>query len=65
MAGPRFSPFLTCAILAFGFLISRAPFMMTTRPASEAKPWADGPIKLVSTPQYTTKKVGLISVSLF
>lgn len=24
------------------------------------KPWADGPVKLVTTPQYATKKVGVI-----
>lgn len=57
MAGPKFSPLLTFAIFAIGVLISRAPFMMTTRPASDAKPWADGPMKLVQTPQYATKKV--------
>ncbi|EON95993.1 putative hemerythrin hhe cation binding domain-containing protein [Phaeoacremonium minimum UCRPA7] len=35
--------------------------MMTTTAPSETKPWADGPMKLVTTPQYATKKTDLFT----
>ncbi|KAK7738345.1 hypothetical protein SLS53_006156 [Cytospora paraplurivora] len=34
---------------------------MATTPASASKPWADGPLKLVGTPQYETKKTDLFA----
>ncbi|KAJ4397731.1 hypothetical protein N0V93_001966 [Gnomoniopsis smithogilvyi] len=37
-------------------LASSSPFMMASTPASGSKPWADGPMKLVETPMYASKK---------
>ncbi len=37
--------------------ISRGPFLYTMTEPSGTKPWADSPMKLVSTPQFETKKV--------
>lgn len=42
------------AIIAALFL-NRSPYVMTS--TAPTKQWADGPMKLVITPQYQTKKV--------
>lgn len=55
MAGPRTTLLISVPILIFGLLLSRAPFMMTS--TAPSKPWADGPMKLITTPQFETKKV--------
>ena len=53
----RLSLFLGLVATLFGIFANRSPFMMATTPASASKPWADGPLKLVATPIYETKKV--------
>ncbi|KUI57384.1 hypothetical protein VP1G_04661 [Cytospora mali] len=61
---PSFSPlslFLGIFTILFGIFVTQSPFMMATTPASASKPWADGPMKLVHTPQYETKKTDLFS----
>jgi len=50
---PRF--ILSIPFMVLGFLLTRSPFMMTS--VAPAKPWADGPMKLITTPQFLTKKV--------
>jgi hypothetical protein len=47
--------FLAIPFLVLGYMLSSAPFMMTS--VAPTKPWADGPLKLVATPQFQTKKV--------
>ncbi|KAK4193217.1 hypothetical protein QBC35DRAFT_480938 [Podospora australis] len=59
MAGPRSTLLLSIPVLIIGFLLSRAPFMMTS--TAPSKPWADGPMKLVTTPQFQTKKTDIFT----
>ncbi|KAK2039832.1 hypothetical protein LZ31DRAFT_598546 [Colletotrichum somersetense] len=47
--------------ILMSLLVSRAPFMMTTIPQT-TKPWADGPMKLITTPQYETKKTDIFTL---
>lgn len=46
---------LSIPFMVLGFLLTRSPFMMTS--VAPAKPWADGPMQLITTPQFLTKKV--------
>ncbi len=46
---------LSIPFMVLGFLLTRSPFMMTS--LAPTKPWADGPMKLITTPQFLTKKV--------
>ncbi|KAF6807545.1 hemerythrinHHE cation binding domain-containing protein [Colletotrichum musicola] len=46
--------------ILISLLLSRSPFMMTTIPQT-TKPWADGPMKLIPTPQYVTNKTDLFT----
>ncbi len=55
---PSFRSFLLLAVpILVGLFVTRSPFMMASTAPSESKPWADGPMKLIPTPQYATKKV--------
>jgi hypothetical protein len=55
MAGFRFPLLLAIPTILIGLFLNRSPFMMTS--SAPSKPWADGPMKLIETPQYKTKKV--------
>lgn len=57
MPGLRLSFLLAIPTIIVGLLLTRSPFMMTSTAPSEGKPWADGPMKLIPTPQFQTKKV--------
>lgn len=58
----RASLLLGIASIIFTFIVPTPPFMMASSPASgSSKPWADGPMKLVGTPIYVTKKTDLFS----
>ena len=46
---------LSIPFVVLGFLLTNAPFMMTS--VTPSRPWADGPMGLVTTPQFLTKKV--------
>lgn len=46
---------ITTLVTLFGFILTRAPFLMTS--VAPSKPWADGPLRLITTPQFQTKKV--------
>ncbi|KAK4200241.1 hypothetical protein QBC40DRAFT_226238 [Triangularia verruculosa] len=59
MASPRVTLFLSIPFMIIGFLLSRSPFMMTS--VSPSKPWADGPMKLITTPQFQTKKTDIFT----
>ncbi|KAK4167215.1 hypothetical protein QBC43DRAFT_312349 [Cladorrhinum sp. PSN259] len=59
MAGSKFPLFLSIPILIVGFLLSRAPFMMASQHPAHA--WADAPMKLVTTPQFQTKKTDIFT----
>ena len=45
--------------MIIGFLLSRAPYNMSSIALS--KPWADGPMKLITTPQFETKKTDIFT----
>ena len=51
--------FFSLQVLFTAFLLSRAPFTMTT--SSPSKQWADGPCPLIPTPQYKTKKTDVFT----
>lgn len=55
MASPKTTILLSLPFMIIGFLLSRAPYNMVTLPPN--KVWADGPMKLITTPQFQTKKV--------
>ncbi|KAL1845559.1 hypothetical protein VTK73DRAFT_490 [Phialemonium thermophilum] len=55
----RFLLALPAILLAIA--LTRSPARMASTPPSSSKPWADSPIKLVSTPQYQTKKTDLFT----
>ncbi|KAK3989995.1 hypothetical protein QBC44DRAFT_326456 [Cladorrhinum sp. PSN332] len=59
MAGSKTTLVLSIPILIIGFLLSRAPFMMTSQ--APTNPWADAPMKLVTTPQFQTKKTDIFT----
>lgn len=48
---------ITFITLLTALLLSRSPYLMTS--TAPTKPWADGPMKLVVTPQFQTKKVSV------
>ena len=45
--------------MIIGFLLSRAPYTMTS--VAPSKPWADSPMKLITTPQSLTKKTDIFT----
>lgn len=57
----RTSLLLAVVSIAIALYTQQSPFMMASKPASGSKPWADGPMKLVGTPIYETKKTDLFS----
>ncbi|CAG9954973.1 unnamed protein product [Clonostachys rosea f. rosea IK726] len=59
MASLKFIAFIILQTIAFSIFL-RSPYMMTT--ASPSKQWADGPMALVTTPQYETKKTDIFTV---
>ncbi|KAK4451413.1 hypothetical protein QBC34DRAFT_55047 [Podospora aff. communis PSN243] len=59
MAGPRTTIILSIPFMVIGFLLSRAPYNMVTLPPQNT--WADGPMKLITTPQFQTKKTDLFT----
>ncbi|KAK3694507.1 hypothetical protein B0T22DRAFT_72798 [Podospora appendiculata] len=59
MAGAKTTILLSIPLVIVGFLLSRAPFTMTSIPPT--KPWADGPMKLITTPQFLTKKTDIFT----
>jgi hypothetical protein len=56
---PKVTVLLSIPFMIIGFLLSRAPYNMTSVPPT--KPWADGPLKLITTPQYQTKRTDVFT----
>ncbi|KAI1105655.1 hypothetical protein F4804DRAFT_117306 [Jackrogersella minutella] len=58
-------PILIAIPILIGLFITRSPFFMSAPAldltAADGKPWADAPIKLVTTPQYETKKTDIFT----
>ncbi|KAK5651510.1 hypothetical protein OQA88_11964 [Cercophora sp. LCS_1] len=59
MAGPRTTIFLSIPFMIIGFLLSRAPYNMVSY--APTKQWADGPMDLIATPQFQTKKTDIFT----
>lgn len=59
MSGLTTALFFALQVVLTAFLLSRAPFTMTTSPPS--KQWADGPCPLIQTPQYRSKKTDVFT----
>ncbi|KAF4343220.1 hypothetical protein FBEOM_2811 [Fusarium beomiforme] len=58
MFGQRFLLFIVAQALFAGIAIflAHSPYLNMSVSPTGSKPWADGPMKLVTTPQYETKK---------
>ncbi|KAI0395268.1 hypothetical protein F5Y17DRAFT_424461 [Xylariaceae sp. FL0594] len=54
-------PILLAIPILIGLLLTRSPFFMASVAPTEGKPWADAPIKLITTPQYQTKKTDIFT----
>lgn len=61
MRGLKLSYLIPILGLAIGFFYSKysqSTLMATQKAPTQGKPWADGPLKLVTTPMFELKKVG-------
>ncbi|KAI0126850.1 hypothetical protein BJ170DRAFT_630248 [Xylariales sp. AK1849] len=47
--------------ILIGLFFSRSPYTMMATSPTEGKPWADTPIKLLTTPQYQTKETDIFT----
>ncbi|KAI1338473.1 hypothetical protein F5Y15DRAFT_129796 [Xylariaceae sp. FL0016] len=47
--------------ILIGLFFTRSPFFMSTLAPTEGKPWADTPMKLITTPQYETKQTDIFT----
>ncbi|KAI1074320.1 hypothetical protein F5B20DRAFT_563766 [Whalleya microplaca] len=54
-------PILIAIPILIGLFATRSPFFMSAVAPTEAQPWADAPIKLVTTPQYETNKTDIFT----
>ncbi|OTB02221.1 hypothetical protein M426DRAFT_322799 [Hypoxylon sp. CI-4A] len=58
-------PILIAIPILIGLFLTRSPFFMSAPTldlaAADVTPWADAPIKLVTTPQYETKKTDIFT----
>ncbi|KAI1393172.1 uncharacterized protein F4822DRAFT_423634 [Hypoxylon trugodes] len=58
-------PILIAIPILIGLFLTRSPFFMSAPTvdlaAADGKPWADAPIKLVTTPQFETKKTDIFT----
>lgn len=56
MALFKASVFLAVQTLLYAIFVSRSPYTMVT--TAPTKTWADGPMRLITTPRFETKQVG-------
>ncbi|KAM7222502.1 hypothetical protein V8F06_001996 [Rhypophila decipiens] len=56
---PRSTILISIPFMIISLLLSRAPFKMVSVPPSN--PWADEPMKLITTPQYQTKTTDIFT----
>ncbi|KAK7750959.1 hypothetical protein SLS62_007092 [Diatrype stigma] len=61
MSGSIIRSLLIVIPVFIGLFIIRSPFFMASESPAEGKPWADSPIKLLTTPQYETKKTDIFT----
>ncbi|KAI2628171.1 hypothetical protein GGS21DRAFT_528061 [Xylaria nigripes] len=54
-------PILLAIPILIGLFLTRSPLFMPSSAPSPGKPWADAPLKLITTPQYTTKKTDIFT----
>ncbi|KAI1326590.1 hypothetical protein F5Y16DRAFT_374707 [Xylariaceae sp. FL0255] len=54
-------PILLAIPILIGLFFTRSPFFMSIVAPTASKPWADTPVKLVTTPQYETKKTDIFT----
>lgn len=54
-------PILLAIPILIGLFLTRSPLFMTSVTPMESKPWADAPLKLITTPQYETKKTDIFT----
>ncbi|KAH9992022.1 hypothetical protein F4779DRAFT_609443 [Xylariaceae sp. FL0662B] len=54
-------PILIAIPIIIGLFFTRSPFFMSAKAPSDSKPWADAPVKLVTTPQYETNKTDIFT----
>jgi hypothetical protein len=66
MPGQRILLFIVAQALFAGFaiLLANSPYRNMSVSPTGSQPWADGPMKLVTTPQYETKKVSQLDSSV-
>lgn len=57
--------FLTIQTLAAIFFFQNSPFTMASVPRHTSSPWADGPMKLITTPQFEAAESGKPATDLF
>ncbi|KAK6216023.1 hypothetical protein LQW54_003999 [Pestalotiopsis sp. IQ-011] len=55
------NPLLIAIPILIGLFFTRSPYMMAATAPAENKPWADTPIKLITTPQYETKQTDIFT----
>ncbi|KAJ3557002.1 hypothetical protein NPX13_g10019 [Xylaria arbuscula] len=54
-------PILLAIPILIGLFITRSPLLMTSTDPEPTKPWADAPLKLITTPQFETGKTDIFS----
>ncbi|KAI0860863.1 hypothetical protein F4860DRAFT_477973 [Xylaria cubensis] len=54
-------PILLAIPILIGLFITRSPLLMTSTAPMPSKPWADAPLKLITTPQFETKKTDIFT----
>ncbi|KAI0477332.1 hypothetical protein GGR56DRAFT_691847 [Xylariaceae sp. FL0804] len=54
-------PILLAIPILIGLFLTRSPFLMSAGAPAAGKPWADSPMKLITTPQYETKKTDIFT----
>ncbi|KAH8157027.1 hypothetical protein CIB48_g11219 [Xylaria polymorpha] len=54
-------PILLAIPILIGLFITRSPLLMTSTTPTPSKPWADTPLKLITTPQFETKKTDIFT----
>ncbi|KAI8944479.1 hypothetical protein F4801DRAFT_571567 [Xylaria longipes] len=54
-------PILLAIPILIGLFITRSPLLMTSTTPTPSKPWADAPLKLITTPQFETKKTDIFT----
>lgn len=54
-------PILLAIPILIGLFITRSPLLMTSTTPTPSKPWADAPLKLITTPQFETGHTDLFT----